>query len=53
MIVINKYGEEELYCDECGGEITDDEEVYDVDTENGAEVLCIFCLKKMFKRRDR
>ena len=30
MIVINKYGEEELYCDECGGEVTDDEEIYDV-----------------------
>lgn len=46
MIVINKYGEKELYCDECGGEITDDEEIYDVDEQ----VLCIFCLRKKFKR---
>ena len=46
MIVINNYGEEELYCDECGGEITDDEEIYDVEDQ----VLCIFCLRKKFKR---
>lgn len=45
MIVINKWGEEEIYCDECGTEITDDEEIYKVDDD----ILCIFCLRKKFK----
>ena len=45
MIVINKWGEEEIYCDECGMEITDDEEIYKADDE----ILCIFCLRKKFK----
>ena len=45
MIVINKYREEELYCDECGQEITDDEEIYKVDDD----ILCIFCLRNKFK----
>ena len=48
MIVINKWGEEEVYCDECGMEITDDEDIYKVDDE----LLCIFCLRKKFKVED-
>ena len=48
MIKINEYGEEELYCDECGNEITDDVEIYKVDEE----ILCIFCLRQKFKVKD-
>lgn len=48
MIVINKYGEEELYCDECGGSLEDDDEIYKVDEE----ILCIFCLRKKFKVKE-
>ena len=48
MIVINKYGEEELYCDECGQEVTDDEEIYKVEDET----LCIFCLRNKFKVKE-
>lgn len=47
MIVKNRYGEEELYCDECGISLEDDDEVYDVDEQ----VLCIFCLRMKFKRK--
>lgn len=47
MIKVNKYGEEELYCDECGGEVTDDEEIYKVDDQ----ILCIFCLRHKFKAK--
>jgi hypothetical protein len=47
MIFKNKYGDLELFCDECGGCLEDDEEVYDVEEQ----VLCIFCLRRKFKRK--
>jgi formylmethanofuran dehydrogenase subunit E len=48
MIITNRWGEEEVYCDECGMEVTDDEEIYKVDDQ----VLCIFCLREKFKVKD-
>lgn len=48
MTVINEYGEEEVYCDECGDEVTDDEEIYRVEDQ----ILCIFCLKRKFKIKE-
>lgn len=48
MIFINKYGEEELYCDECGISLEDDDVVYKVDDR----IMCIHCLKKEFKVKE-
>lgn len=48
MIIINKYGEEELFCDECGISLDDDEEIYKVDDR----IMCIHCLKKEFKVKE-
>lgn len=45
MIIINNYGEEEVYCDECGGEIPEVEDVFKVDDR----ILCLHCLKIEFK----
>ena len=47
MIVKHEDGEYELFCDECGLSLEDDDEVYDVDEQ----VLCIFCLRMKFKRK--
>lgn len=35
------------YCDSCKGELSEDEDIYDVDGEE----LCEDCLKNMFRRR--
>lgn len=48
MVIKNQYGEEELYCDECSVEITDDEEIYKVEDQ----ILCIFCLRDKFKVKE-
>lgn len=48
MIKTNEYGEKELFCDECGTEVTDDEEIYKVEDET----LCIFCLRAKFKIKE-
>lgn len=48
MIVINKYGEEELYCDECCCSLEDDDEIFKVDEQ----ILCIHCLKAKFKIKE-
>lgn len=45
MIYINRYGEEELFCDECGISLEDDDEIYKVDEQ----ILCIDCLRCKFK----
>lgn len=45
MIIINNYGEEEVYCDECGTEILECEDIFKVDED----ILCIHCIKHKFK----
>lgn len=45
MIVIDNYGDEIIYCDECGGEIPEVEDVFKVDDR----ILCLHCLKIEFK----
>lgn len=48
MIIKNEYGDAELYCDECGLSLEDDDEVYEVDDR----ILCLYCLKLEFRKKD-
>ena len=48
MLIKNEYGEEELFCDECGISLEDDDEVFKVDDQ----ILCIHCLKSKFKIKE-
>ena len=48
MLVKNKYGDYELFCDECGISLEDDDEVFKVEDQ----ILCIHCLKTKFKIKE-
>lgn len=48
MIIINKYGEKEVYCDECGEEIGEEcGDIYVVDDQ----WLCASCVLKKFRKK--